>query len=217
MSTILPIDPLHPDPAAIETAVRILRDGGVIAYPTETFYALAADCRCEVAIADIFAIKGRDFRNPIAVIGSNTKDLEQIAASVPEVAELLMETFWPGPLTLILPARDHVSVGLTAGTGKIGMRISSHPVARILAMTLGRPITATSANRSGDRECVSAEEVAAEVGPLIRLILDGGKTPGGKGSTILDLTTVPPVLLRSGAIPEADIKKVLGSISPSPG
>ncbi len=209
MTKIIKIDPLHPDDALIDEAVAIIREGGVIAYPTETLYGLGADCFREDAIGKIFDIKGRAFNSPIALIGGSRKDLELITDDIPEVTERLMKAFWPGPLTLIFKASPKVPPGLTAGTGKIGIRISSHPVALALAGTLGRPVTATSANLSGGQDCVNTEEVLDQLGRHIDMILDGGRTPGGKGSTMVDLTVTPPVILRKGVISDADILALL--------
>jgi len=210
MPEIIKIDPLRPDPALIGAAVKLLKDGGVITYPTETFYGLGADCLHEKAIDRLFDIKGRDYRSPIALIGGQDKDLELIADNVPEVAKRLIRVFWPGPLTLIFQASLSVPTRLTGGTGKIGIRLSGHAVARALALALDRPITATSANLSGQPECVSADDVCDQIGSRIDLIIDGGRTAGGKGSTMLDLTAAPPAILRHGAIAERRILQILG-------
>ena len=122
-----------------------------------------------------------------------------------------MQAFWPGPLTLLFSASPRISPRLTAGTGKIGIRISSHPIAAGLAMRLGGPITATSANLSGASECNAASEVLANLGDRVDLVIDGGATPGGKGSTLLDITADPPVCLREGAITRLNIQETLKS------
>lgn len=197
---ILKIDALHPEPERIAQAIQTLKQGGVVAYPTETFYALGADFSNDRAIARIFEIKGRSFQSPIALIAGNKEDLIKLTDHTPDVAERLMQAFWPGPLTLVFKAASRVSPLLTAGTGKIGVRISSHPVAQALASALGAPITATSANRSGQKECTTAEEVRQAIGGLPGLILDGNPTPGGKGSTFVDVTQNPPHLLREGVV-----------------
>ncbi len=192
----------------IDDAVAVLAGGGVVAFPTETFYGLAADATNAAAVDRIFALKGRSFRNPIALIISREEELPQLTEEIPDVARKLMAAFWPGPLTLVFRARPDINSRLTAGTGKIGVRISSHPFAQALATGLGRPITATSANISGQPECTTAAEVRSQLGEGnstapggVVYILDGGTTPGGKGSTFLDLTSAPPAILREGAIP----------------
>jgi L-threonylcarbamoyladenylate synthase len=205
MPNVLKIDPEKPAPNLIKEAIRILKTGGVVAYPTETFYGLAADAGNEAAVEKLFRIKGRDFRNPVALIAASESQLGDLTAEIPDMARLLMETFWPGPLTLVFRTSRHVNTRLTADTGKIGVRISSHPLAAALAAGLGRPITATSANLSGRPECVSAPEVRRCLGHLIDLMIDGGATPGGKGSTFIDMTTHPPRMLREGAISVSDI------------
>ena len=200
MQEVLKIDSQRPDNSLIEEVSSILVAGGVVAYPTETFYGLGTDGQNEEAIRKIFLIKGRNFRNPISVIIGNANDVRGLVKEIPELALRLMEKFWPGALTIIFKASPHVSPILTAGTGKIGIRLSSHPVATALAKKLGRPITATSANLSGKQECTTADEVVQGIGDQIDAVLDGGQTPGGSGSTIIDVTTDPPAILREGVI-----------------
>jgi len=209
MTEIISIDPENPSSLLIERAVAILRQGGILAFPTETFYGLAADAMNEKAVDRIFKIKGRSFENPIALIISTEDDLELLTDYVPEAAKTLMRAFWPGPLTIIFKASPSVSPRLTAGTGKIGVRISGNPIACALAAALGRPITATSANLSGGRECTTAAEVREQVGDVQLTVIDGGPTPGGKGSTFLDVTVDPPILLREGATPGPAISAAL--------
>lgn len=198
---IITMDPQLPDPALIEEAVAVLRAGGVIAYPTETFYGLGADALNEKAVDRIFRIKGRNFHNPLPVIIGGPEDLKIIAESIPEKAHLFMEKFWPGPLTLIFRASPAVPPGLTAFSGKIGVRISSHPIAAALCQALDHPLIATSANPSGAKESISAQEVQETLENLVDAIINGGQTPGVVGSTILDVTIDPPLVLREGAIP----------------
>lgn len=200
MRQVLKIDGQKLDEFVIAEASSILRAGGVVAYPTETFYGLGADGRNEDAIKKIFVIKGRSFKNPISVIIGDSKDVQVLAEVIPKFALHLMEQFWPGALTIVFKASPGVSALLTAGTGKIGIRLSSHPVATALAKKLGHPITATSANTSGKEECTSADEIIRGVGNQIDALVDGGQTPGGLGSTIIDVTTDPPAILREGVI-----------------
>lgn len=200
MALILKIDPANPESDLISQAVAVLKDGGVIAYPTETFYGLGVDATNEQAVERLFAVKGRDFKNPIPVVVGDIVHLNQVVNDVPPLAQELIARYWPGPLTLIFRATPSLPDRLTAGTGKIGIRISSHPIARLLAGKLGGPLTSTSANRSGQKECITVQEVMEKIGDDLDLIIDGGATPGGKGSTILDTTQDPPVVLRAGAI-----------------
>jgi L-threonylcarbamoyladenylate synthase len=209
MREILNIDSQRPDDSMIAEASSILRSGGVVAYPTETFYGLGADGQNEEAIKKIFLIKGRNFKNPISVIVGNVNDVRGLVDEVPEIALHLMERFWPGALTIIFKASPDISDHLTAGTGKIGIRLSSHPIATALARKLGHPITATSANFSGNNECTSADEVIQGIGDQVDAVIDGGQTPGGLGSTIIDVTTDPPAILREGVIPKYKISESL--------
>ena len=208
MTTIIKVDPGRPEPDRITEAVAILKGGGVIAFPTETFYGLGADAGNERAVKQIFGIKGRDFRNPIPLIIGKKEDLSGLVEDIPALAETLMTRFWPGPLTLVFEASGRVNPGLTAGTGKIGIRISSHPVATALAEALGGPITATSANLSGKKECSSAGDVLDQLGGRLDGVIDGGLTAGGQGSTILDVTCDPPRILRHGAISAARLHSI---------
>lgn len=201
MAEVLKIDPGNPDQFIIAAAIKILRAGGVIAYPTETFYGLGADGFNDKAIEKIFFIKGRDAKTPVSVIIGEMNDLRGLVREIPEGASRLMNTFWPGALTLIFRASENIPSLLSAGTGKIGIRISSHPIAIALAKAHRYPITSTSANLSGAKECISAEEVITCIGERIDAVIDGGPTPGGSGSTIVDITTHPPVILREGVIP----------------
>ncbi|MCX7635040.1 MAG: L-threonylcarbamoyladenylate synthase [Syntrophales bacterium] len=197
---ILNINPSVPETEFIAEAVAVLRQGGVVAYPTETFYGLGADMGNAKAIERIFQIKGRGFDKPIALIGASMEDVVRITDDIPPAAASLIATHWPGPLTILFAASTLVSPRLTAGTGKIGIRISSHPVAHALAAALGGPLTATSANISGGLECTSIEEVLQQLKDTCDLYIDSGTTPGGLGSTIVDVTVDPPRLIRRGLI-----------------
>jgi L-threonylcarbamoyladenylate synthase len=208
MAAIIKINPDNPERDRIDEAVALLRKGGVIAFPTETFYGLGADAGNEKAIEDIFKIKGRDFRNPISLIIGKKEDLTDLVEEIPPLAVILMAKFWPGPLTLVFKASSLVNPRLTAGTGKIGIRISSHPVAMALAGALEGPLTATSANSSGKKECSSAEDVLDQLGASVDGMIDGGSTAGGLGSTILDVTCDPPKILRHGAISAARLQGI---------
>jgi L-threonylcarbamoyladenylate synthase len=201
MPQILKINSRQPENELIHKAVLLLRAGEVVAFPTETFYGLAVDATNDLAIERIFQIKGRSFTSPIALISGSKNGINGLVTQVPAVSEELMQIFWPGPLTLLFPASPGINPRLTAGTGKIGIRVSSHPVADSLSNSLGGPITATSANLSGAAECTTAGEVLASLGDRVALVIDGGPTQGGKGSTLIDPTVDPPACLREGAIP----------------
>jgi L-threonylcarbamoyladenylate synthase len=200
MLQILKINPQQPEDALIRKAVLILQAGGVVAFPTETFYGLAVDATNGDAIERIFQIKGRAFRSAIALIAGSKNGISGLVTDIPATAQRLMQAFWPGPLTLLFAASPQISPRLAAGTGRIGIRVSSHPIADNLANRLGGPITATSANLSGAPECLTAGEVLATFGNRIDLIIDGGPASGGKGSTFIDITVDPPACLREGPI-----------------
>jgi L-threonylcarbamoyladenylate synthase len=184
----------------LETARKILLSGGVVAFPTESFYGLGVNASDEEAINRLFVIKRRESDRPVLVLIPCPQYLKGYVACITETASELIKQFWPGGLTLVFKAGPEVSPLLTAGTGKIGIRVSSHPVAAALTRTIGAPITGTSANISSQDGCITAQEVYKSLGSGVDLILDGGKTGGGKGSTILDVTVEPPEILREGMV-----------------
>ena len=200
MPEILKVGADNSEEKILIRSAEILANGGIIAYPTETFYGLGADVTNEKAIEKIFAVKGRNFKNPISLIIGQVDDTYPLVQDVPEVAKKLMKAFWPGALTIVFLAADKISPLLTAGSGKIGLRVSSHPIAMGIVQKLKRPLTATSANLSGAPECTRASEVAEQIGNKISAIIDLGDTPSTKGSTIIDVTYDPPVILREGVI-----------------
>ncbi len=202
---MIPVIAINSDGSSIMEAVRIIKRGGVIAYPTETFYGLGADIGNAQALEKIYAIKGRRFDKPISIIIGSRENLATFARDITPAAETLMDRFWPGGVTLLFQAPYGLSEKLTAGTGKIGIRLSSNPVATLLAQHLSGAITATSANRSGEEECVSAHEVISAIGETVDAVIDGGRTQGGAGSTIVDTTVAPPVVIREGVIPSSEI------------
>lgn len=211
MTTIVRIDPEKPEAERIDETVALLKNGAVIAFPTETFYGLGVDARNEAAIGKIFGIKGRDFNNPILVVIGERGHLNTLVEGITAEAQQLMDRFWPGPLTIVFRASRSVSPKLTAKTGKIGIRLTSHPVAMEISRRLGGPLTATSANLSGAPECASAVEVISQLEGKIDGIVEGGQTLGGKGSTIVDITVTPVKVLREGVIPAAVIQDTLAT------
>jgi L-threonylcarbamoyladenylate synthase len=213
MPELIRIDPGDPDLSALSRIARILKSGEVIAYPTETFYGLGADAYNPAAVDRIFDIKGRDQKNPIPLIIGSMEMLAGLVLDVPQNAARLIEKFWPGPLTLVFAAAASVNPALTGGTGKIGIRLSGNPVARRLSELIAGPLTATSANLSGAAECVSAAEVVRGLGERIGTVVDGGDAPGGKGSTVIDITVEPPRIFRHGAVPAEAIECTLERIA----
>jgi L-threonylcarbamoyladenylate synthase len=207
MPEILRVSDKNSEETILTKAAEIVARGGIIAYPTETFYGLGADATNEQAIQKIFAVKGRNFKNPISLIISQIDDIYPLVQDVPQTAQKLMAAFWPGALTIVFLAADIVSPLLTAGSGKIGLRVSSHPGAQRIVQKMKRPLTATSANLSGAPECVRAADVALQLGDKIDAIIDLGNSYGTIGSTIIDVTCTPLVILREGAISRKTIEK----------
>ena len=177
-----------------------------MAFPTETFYGLAADARNEAAIKKIFQVKGREEGNPILLLVADRSWLSGLVQEVNSQAERLMENFWPGPLTLVFRASPTVSPLLTADTGKIGIRVSGLAVAQALTRAVGRPITGTSANLSGRSGAANAEEVVQSLGEKLDAVLDGGKTAGGLGTTVLDVSGSIFRVLRNGVVARKDLQ-----------
>lgn len=205
MAGLLKLSPNRSLDDIIQSAAGIILEGGVLAYPTETFYGLGVDAANEQAIRKIFEIKGRNFNNPISVIIGDRRDIDLLARQVTDQAQKLMDAFWPGPLTIVFDAADGVSPLLCANTGKIGIRLTSHDVARRIAAKAGKPITATSANLSGAPECSDADDVLRQIGDKIDAVIDLAEKGGLTGSTIIDATSVPLVILRQGVISREDI------------
>jgi L-threonylcarbamoyladenylate synthase len=198
--------------AALDRAAGTILSGGVVAFPTESFYGLAVNPFDDGGLKRLFEVKRRARDQPILVLIHSAEVLNQYVVGVPEIASVLMERFWPGGLTLVFEAKKGVSPLLTADTGKMGIRLSSHPVAKALARSVGLPITGTSANTSGEPPCMSADEVLRVLGRDVDLVLDGGRTRGGKGSTILDVTVRPPVLLREGMVTLEELVRIIGPL-----
>lgn len=193
----------------LDEAARVLRDGGVIAYPTETFYGLGVDPFNARAVERLFRLKIRPENKPISIIIKDLAMLKDVAAEVPDEAVKLIERFWPGPLTIVLKALPSIPPALTAYTGKVGVRVSSSPLCGKLLDAAGSPVTATSANPSGEKPPVRATEVVGYFDGDIDLIIDGGELKGRKGSTVIEVAGGGVEILREGEIPEADIKKAI--------
>ncbi len=194
--------------AGLKKAVNVILSGGVVAFPTESFYGLAVNATDEEAIQRLFAIKERK-SSPVLILIGSVQVLDRYVSHISKVAHELITQFWPGGLTLVFDAKPNISSLLTAGTGKIGVRFSSHPVATELARAVSVPITGTSANISGQPASMSATEVFHSLGEVVDVILDGGKTKGGKGSTILDTTVTPPRILREGMVGREQLKQFI--------
>ena len=204
------IDPDHPDADAIKEAADVIRRGGVALFPTRLLYGLGADAANPAAVDRIFDIKGRSPDKPILLLIARQDQLRDLVVDVPFSAEMLMERFWPGKLTLVFRAKPAVYTGLTAGTGKIGVRLCAHPVSAALADAVGGPITGTSANRSGEPGCGRVSDLNPEMLDALDLILDAGPLRGGAGSSVVDVTADPPSVLREGAVSKREILATIG-------
>lgn len=199
---------------SLREAADIVREGGILVFPTESFYGLGACPFDARAVRRIFDLKGRSFRTgPILVLIRSRADLAQLVAEITPTAERLMESCWPGPLTLVFRASGAVPSVLTAGTGTIGVRLSAHPDVQRLLEAVGGPLTGTSANRSGRPPATTAEEVERALGDSVDAILDGGATPGGLPSTVVDTTVTPPRVIREGRVPTASVLAIINSMA----
>ena len=197
-------------PELFSRAVTAIRQGEVIVFPTETFYGLGADALNSAAVEKVVSLKGRDLEHPIAVVIADREMLKEVVAEVPPAALRLMERFWPGPLTLVLPAKKTLPAPLLNSSGGIGIRISSHPAATRLARELGRPLTATSANPSGKEPARTVEEAIGYFSGHVEIFLDGGRLGGTKGSTVVEIVGDRLKIIREGEIRSQDLEKSLG-------
>lgn len=206
------VDPASPDRRIISIAAKLLRDGRLVAFPTETVYGLGANALDAAAIAGIYRAKGRPAYNPLIVHLAEPSLALDVVASWPDTAAALAARFWPGPLTMVLPKRPNIPDGVTAGLPNVAIRVPSHPVARALLAAAALPIAAPSANRSTQVSPTTAAHVAKSLGSAVDLILDGGPTTVGIESTVVDLSTATPTLLRPGTISLRELEAVLGQV-----
>jgi L-threonylcarbamoyladenylate synthase len=206
-------DPAHPEPQVIALAAHAIRQGKLVAFPTETVYGLGADALNPRAVQGIFRAKGRPADNPLIVHIAGADALEDIVATVPALTHTLAAHFWPGPLTLVLPASPRVPAITTGGLNTVAVRVPAHPVALALLQAAGCPIAAPSANRSGRPSPTSAAHVLEDLRDKSAIVLDGGACAVGVESTVLDLTEMPPVLLRPGGVPIESIEAVIGVVA----
>ena len=190
----------------------IIRHGGLVAFPTETVYGLGADALNPIAVNKIFTAKSRPPDNPLIVHVSNTKEVERITTNIPRIAYELMDAFWPGPLTLVLPRSDVVPDVTTCGLDTIAVRMPIHPVALALIQEAGVPVAAPSANTSGKPSPTTAEHVLDDLAGRIDMIIDGGRAEVGVESTVLDVTDDPPCLLRPGGVGIEKLKEIIGDL-----
>lgn len=212
----MPVKVIQIEHYGIEKAFGLCKDvvisGGTVVYPTETFYAIGADPRNRAAVKRVLEIKQRGKGKPILLLIPDARHVNEWAAEVTEEARRLIQIFWPGPLTIVFKAKGGVLPELTAGTGNIGLRVSGSEAARSLVSYLGIPLTGTSANISGGGGLVTAAEAAEVLAGRVDLILDGGRTPGGPASTVIDTSSGLPRLIREGAVSVGEVKKILPEI-----
>lgn len=199
-------------PAAIQRAAELLRKNSLVAFPTETVYGLGGHALDESAVRAIFTAKDRPPGNPLIVHIADPSDVGSVAADWPESAARLAARFWPGPLTLVLPKHAQVPAAVTAGGPTVAVRVPAHPVAQQLLQCARIPLAAPSANRASELSPTTAQHVMKSMSGRVPLVLDGGKCPGGIESTVVDMTTNPPRLLRPGLISIVQLQEVIGEL-----
>lgn len=213
MNTItIPVAALHPDTDAIAHAAAIIRRGGLVAMPTETVYGLAGDASNPDAVAAIFAAKGRPSTDPLIVHIADIAQLDSIACMIPDTFAVVCATFWPGPLTVLLPKHPNLNPHITAGSAAVAVRMPHHAVALALIRASGCALVAPSANLFSRPSPTSAAHVLHDLAGRIDAVLDAGDTTIGVESTIVDLTTTPARILRHGGIPAEQLTTVLGEV-----
>jgi L-threonylcarbamoyladenylate synthase len=195
-----------------ERGISILRRGGLVAFPTDTVYGLGACASLAPAVERVYTVKQRPRSMELPLLLAHTAQLNEVACSVPEIAWRLAKNFLPGALTLVLYKSDFVPEVVTCGATTVAVRVPAHPVPVALIEGVGVPIVGTSANLSGQPSLLTADEVSARLGDRVDLVIDGGRCPGGRESTVVDVTGETPVVLREGAISVAELQRVCGSI-----
>jgi L-threonylcarbamoyladenylate synthase len=197
---VIPIDPLHIDPAALEQAAAIIRQGGLVAFPTETVYALGADVFNQNAVEAVFRAKGRPATDPLIVHIAHAEQVDQVVSTMPVLAQQLAAAFWPGPLTLVLPRKESIPAEVSAGKKTVAVRLPAHPVICRLIEEAGVPVVGPSANRFGHTSPTTAQHVRDDLEGQIDAVIDSGPTQIGVESTVLDVSSGEPRLLRPGGI-----------------
>jgi L-threonylcarbamoyladenylate synthase len=205
MSKVLAVDPLSPAPEIIRQAAELLRQGGLLVFPTRGLYGLGVDASNPGAVSRVFSIKKREPGKPLLVLIDNPRQLPGLTQTPSGVAAHLMRRFWPGQVTFVLKARPGLPPGLISKSGKIGVRQAGHPVARALVKALAGPLTGTSANLSGAGGCAAIDALDPALISAVDRVLDCGPLMGGVGSTVVDVTTEPPRVLREGVVSTAQI------------
>lgn len=196
----------------VEEAISVLKQGGIVAFPTDTVYGLGACATNQQAVERVYEVKGRPQNMALPLLLAHVSQISEVAEPVPQIAWLLARNFLPGALTLVLPKSKTVPDFVTAGGTTVAVRIPAHPIPVALAEGLGAPVIGTSANLSGKPSALTAEEVYSQFGNKIDLVIDGGRCPGGRESTVVDVTGETPVVLREGAIARKELEQVWGSV-----
>lgn len=194
------IDPISPDPSVILEAADIIRNGGVVVFPTRNLYGLGTDAFNPDAVARLIQIKRRPPDKPVSILVRSRMDVDGLVTHIPASARNLMDRFWPGRITIVFAARPETPPALTAGTGKIGIRVPEHPAAVALTTAIGRPLTGTSANLAGMSGVHRISDLPQTLIETVDLVLDAGDLKIGIGSTVVDVTTNQPVVLREGEV-----------------
>jgi L-threonylcarbamoyladenylate synthase len=213
---ILPIDPVEPEPDKIAYAAALLRAGKPVAFPTETVYGLGANALDPAAVERVFAAKNRPAHDPMIVHIAGWEQLLEVATDIPPQAERLARAFWPGPLTLILRKTDAIPSNVTAGLDTVAVRMPVHPIAHALIAACGFPIAAPSANLFARPSPTTAAHVLEDLGERIELVIDGGPTPIGVESSVVDTSRQPPQLLRPGGISLEALEAVVPGLETTP-
>lgn len=209
---IVKIDPNYFEEKDLEPAVSALQKSGLIAYPTETVYGLGANIYFEEAVARVFQLKKRDPQKPFSIMIASSDDIEELCQEIPEYGKILINCFWPGPLTLIFTASDKVPNYIKSIDNKVGLRFPDHPVTKALMKMHRKPVTSTSANLAGAQETVTVQDVIKNFGSAIDVIIDGGPCNIKVSSTVLDATGEKPKVIREGAITPSQISKTLAGV-----
>jgi L-threonylcarbamoyladenylate synthase len=211
---VISVDPQQPASNALQAAIELLQQGELVVLPTETVYGLGGDAFNIHAVEHIFATKERPLSDPLIVHIAAVDELQNVATDIPPIAYELARTFWPGPLTFVLPAADRIPRVVTAGLDKVAVRMPNHPVALALIRAFGKPLAAPSANRFKHVSPTTAQHVLADLRGRVPLVLDSGSTSVGVESTVLDLTSETPRILRPGGISLERLQAVLPDIEP---
>lgn len=203
--------------APIKEAASLLKEGGLVAFPTETVYGLGAIATSDEAVVRIYEAKGRPSDNPLIIHLGSVEQVADWVNEIPPIAKVLAERFWPGPLTMVFPHRGNLSSRVTAGLPTVAVRVPDHPVAQALLLEVGIPVAAPSANRSGRPSPTEAQHVWEDLHGKLPLILDGGPTGYGVESSVVDVTGETPVLLRPGGVTLEQLREVAGAVEVDPG